>query len=689
MVADVGASSVTGGAERVLWEQASRLARRGHEVRVVSRAHRGQTPTRQCRDGVWVGEYGVDHTSAVAFIRDALVAARRAVVRELAEGAVDVLHLHQPLAGYAALTMAAARRLPTVYTFHSAAPLEYHSRVGMTARHRRGAPGAAVAAALWAIERACLRHADRIHVLSAFSADHLWRLYRIPGERIVRIPGGVDTERFRPAPDRRAARKELGLPGDRPLLLTVRNLEARMGIDNLVRAMALLRAHVRDAVLLIGGTGSLRRPLEALVASLGLEDDVQFLGFVPEADLPRYYQAADAFVLPTRALEGFGLVTAEALASGTPVLGTPIGATPELLRPLSPRLVFDDASPEAMARGLREFLEADARDPGAAAALRDACRRHAETRYAWDVAVSGLERLLREVRNRGPEPAVAAPCPACGGATGATRLLYRGARYRRCHRCRIAVAAALPTRAELHEHYETEYPARFGHRRVDGARAALFESVLATLEGWCPRGRLLDVGASGGHFVAAARGRGWKGVATDLSSDACRAARASYGVPAVRADSVELPVAAASVDAVTVVNVIDQIADPLALLREAHRVLRPGGVLVVRVPNGAFHVPCVRVLSSLGPFPRWRGWDAYPILHFFTLGGRGLRLLVERAGFRVLETRNSSQAALGDTGGRRRSAALLGVVTAALATLSRRRWLAAPSIEVYAEKPPR
>ena len=687
MVADVGASAVTGGAERFLWEQASRLARRGHEVRVVSRAHRGEVPARRRRDGVWMNEFSVAHTSALAFIRDALVSARRAVVRELAEGPVDVLHLHQPLAGYAALTTAAARRLPCVYTFHSAAPLEYRSRAGMTTRHRRGPVGAVVTAALWAIERACLRHADRIQVLSAFSADHLWRLYRVPSERIARLAGGVDIERFRPAPDRRAARKELGLPAERPLLLTVRNLEARMGLDNLVRAMAMLRADVPGALLLIGGTGSLRQALQALVASLGLENDVQFLGFIPEADLPRYYQAADVFVLPTRALEGFGLVTAEALASGTPVLGTPVGATPELLRPLSPRLVFTDAGAEAMARGIRDFLEADARDPGAAAALRDACRRHAETRYGWDVAVSGLERLLLDVRARRPESATAATrCPVCGDDTHATRLIYRGDRYRRCPRCRIAVAATVPTRAELHTHYETDYPARFGHGRLDAARAAMFESLLSRLERWCPRGRLLDVGASGGHLVAAARRRGWGTVATDLSSDACAVARVAYGVPAVQADSVELPLASASVDAVTVVNVVDQITDPLALLREAHRVLRPGGVIALRVPNAIFHAPFVRALSAVGPLARWRGWDAYPILHFYALGAPGLRRLVEQAGFRVLEARNSSHAAVGDGAAPRRSAALLGAATGLGAAMSGRRWLAAPSIEIYAEK---
>jgi len=241
-----------------------------------------------------------------------------------------------------------------------------------------------------------VRRATRVHVLSAFSADLLRRLYRVPAARIVRIPGGVDTDRFRPA-DRAEARRALGLPAGRPLVLTLRNLEARMGLDALLRALAEVRRAVPDVLLLVGGTGSLRAELEALAASLDLGAHVRFLGWVADAELPRWYQAADVFVLPTRALEGFGLVTVEALASGTPVLGTPVGATPEILGALAPSPLFEDASPAAIARGLRAFLERAARDPGGARTLGAACRRLAETSYSWERAVDGLEATLLEL----------------------------------------------------------------------------------------------------------------------------------------------------------------------------------------------------------------------------------------------------------------------------------------------------
>src|SRR5207248_6833614 len=129
--------------------------------------------------------------------------------------------------------------------------------------------------------------------------------------------------------------------------------------------MPLVVSRRADAQLLIAGAGSRRADLEALARSLGIAEHVRFLGFVPDADLPLYYQAADCFVLPTRELEGFGLVTVEALACGTPVLGTPVGATPELLDPLDPSLILRGLAPETMAEDIRRYLEAEQQDPEA------------------------------------------------------------------------------------------------------------------------------------------------------------------------------------------------------------------------------------------------------------------------------------------------------------------------------------
>ncbi len=695
-VSDVSPLTIRGGAERVLWEQAWRLAGRGHRVRIISRAASDAETGSTERQGVSIAGYPCRHgSSSLQFFMSSIRGARRAVAAALEAAPADVIHLHQPFSAYGALGARGVRGLPRLYTFLSPAPLEYRSRQGMTAHHHPGFAARAAQTLLWAIERSCLRRATRIHVLSDFSADQLWRLYRIPSGRIVRIPGGADIDRFVPVPDRDAVRRELGLPEGIPLLLTVRNLEARMGLDTLIEAMAILRRAVPSAVLLVGGTGSLRTALESRAASLQLQEQVRFVGYIPDADLPRYYQAADAFVLPTRELEGFGLITVEALASGTPVLATAIGATPEILRPLDSSLLFRAASPEAMAERLQEFLETLTRDRSAADTRRTACRLYAEAEYGWDRSVSHLEDTLSELVDPRPSAsAPAAPCPACGDTFARTGLAYGGSAYLQCPRCRTGRIATVPAKTVLRTRYGVEYPERFPPQQIVAPRAEMFSSILDCLASPAGETRLLDIGCGGGHLLASACRRGWRAAGTDVSHGACVTA-GTLGCPAAQADAAALPFRDACADAVCLVNILDHTPDPVTTLQEAFRVLVPGGRVIIRVPNAAFHRPWVRVLTALGPLVRWRGWDRYPVLHVFAFSPDGLRRIVQRAGFRITLVRNSVLAAEHPDEHRQGPRArilhgmfrLIAAQAGIVETLSRGRLLTGPSIELYAERP--
>ena len=153
-----------------------------------------------------------------------------------------------------------------------------------------------------------------------------------------------------------------------------------------------------------------------------------------------------------------------------------------------------------------------------------------------------------------------------------------------------------------------------------------------------------------------------------------------------QAEATALPFRDGALDAVTLVNVLDHTAAARRTLEEAARVLRPGGLLVVRVPNGPVHATAARVLARLGPLARLRGLDAFPVLHVFAFGRRALVRLLTGAGFDVVRVINSGLA--GTPGGRagRALGSAVQTLAALMAAASRGRWLLGPSLEVYARR---
>ena len=250
------------------------------------------------------------------------------------------------------------------------------------------------------LARIAAHSATRTLVLSEFAQSIFLAEHPKEGHRVRRVSGGVDVNWFSPGDGISAARARLGLRDQAlrdqaSLLLTARRFVPRMGLDELLHAVAELRASLDIRLALVGG-GMLDAKLRRLCADLGLSKDVLFVGTVPDAELRDWYRAADLFVLPTVADEGFGMVTAEALASGTPVVGTPVGATPELLSPLDSRLVAEGTDPAALAAAIRGGLALATSEFGRR------CRQYACARFGWDNVIPAWEGALSEAVNDSP-----------------------------------------------------------------------------------------------------------------------------------------------------------------------------------------------------------------------------------------------------------------------------------------------
>lgn len=303
--------------------------------------------------------------------------------RRTARAAPSLTDVHFAL--YAALPLALRplRHRPLVVHFHGP----------WAAESEAAGQGAAAAAAKRTLERWVYRRADRVVVLSSAFRRLLVERHRIEPWKIDVIPPGVDLDRFSPGGPE--DRRRLGVPEGTWLAVTARRLVPRMGLDVLLRAWAATSAP--RGLLAIAGDGPERLPLEALAQELGISGEVRFLGRVDDETLRAWYRAADVSVVPSLALEGFGLVVLEALACGTPVIVSDTGGLPEAVAGLGGTCVVPAGDHPVLAHRLEQAKDATVPLPA-----RDACRRHAE-RYTWQKAAQ---------RHRAAYAAVASP----GGA---------------------------------------------------------------------------------------------------------------------------------------------------------------------------------------------------------------------------------------------------------------------------------
>jgi glycosyltransferase involved in cell wall biosynthesis len=393
-----------GGANKLPTDFARFLAARGHEVAYVCPSAAVERATTETIDGVDLRRYPAPAapSPSVDNLRRHLERSREATRGVLAARRIDLLLGHSQLQYFGAAA-ACPREVRRCYGVHSpfAQELREHVAASPTLRQRLAWRGAS-----W-MERRILAMSDLVHCDSAYTRTLMEATYPgvLDGKSVV-LPGWVDGQRFRPRPDEQdALRRRLGEPwrAGIPTFFTLRRLVPRMGLDTLIEAVAELAVAGRTFRLVVGGEGQERSRLEALARERGVADRVAFIGRVAEDRLADSYAAADCFVLPTRALECFGLIVLESYASGVPVIGVPVGSIPEVMGPEFAAWIADDNQAPALARRLADVLEGRlAADPGrlrARAMEFDfplvACRHE---RVLTGAAVPALEGVSRASR---------------------------------------------------------------------------------------------------------------------------------------------------------------------------------------------------------------------------------------------------------------------------------------------------
>ncbi|HEY0492303.1 MAG TPA: glycosyltransferase [Candidatus Dormibacteraeota bacterium] len=338
-IADLG-SGENGGMNVYIRAVCEELSRRGIPTEIFTRRSSSEGPDRlPLAEHSWVNQLAVGPAAPVDKdqLFDLLPAFTEAVLahRRRRRASYSLVHSHYWLSGWAAARLRHEWKLPWFHTFHTLARV----------KNERAADGAVLEPEhRIAVEQSVVRNSDRLIASSVQEAEDLVRLYSASRTKVTVVPPGVDLRVFMPRSSE-SLRTELGL-GEARVIVFAGRLERLKGAETLVRAFSIL---TKDglvngplSLVIIGGdsqngasesraTGGERVRLENLARSLGVAEQVRFVGSVDQPTLATYLNLASVCVVPSYS-ESFGLVALEAEACGTPVVAARVGGLPTIVK---------------------------------------------------------------------------------------------------------------------------------------------------------------------------------------------------------------------------------------------------------------------------------------------------------------------------------------------------------------------
>jgi glycosyltransferase involved in cell wall biosynthesis len=367
-----------GGIEKVVNEQSKRLINKNFAPTVVT--NRIDTPKQYIVDGVPVDCYDSLNTGFRLGIPYSIptVPSFPTFVKAVKSSKIVHAHGHPYLTSLTAAKLSKLYDKPFVLTQHNTF-IEYNNTFDHVERLNDLIVG-----------KQNLKAADKIIAISGATKDYVLRLGAKPSKVKV-IYNGVDLKRFRPiAIKHEEMRKKLGIPKDSVVVLTVRRLVYKNGIDTLIETANIAVQKNPRIVFLVVGKGPDTENVMLQVKKLGISANFRLSGFVTDADLPSYYNVADLFVLPSKSGEGLPLVAMEAMACGLPVIATDVGGIREILMEEFGKLVPPN-QPELLAEAVLKLAVADF------SSLKGELRAMVEKRFSWDTNVERLVEIYEEL----------------------------------------------------------------------------------------------------------------------------------------------------------------------------------------------------------------------------------------------------------------------------------------------------
>ena len=235
-----------------------------------------------------------------------------------------------------------------------------------------------------------IKNSDRIVAVSDATRRYILSL-GAESNRITVLRNGVDVDRFKPSTAARdLVRNKFGISPVATVILTVRRLVYKNGIDTFIESARIALNQNPELIFLVVGTGPDRGAVQTKIQQLGMSSNFKLAGFVSDPELPAYYNAADLFVLPSKSGEGLPLVALEAMSSGLPVIATNVGGIGEVIMKNCGELVPADNSRQ-MADAVLEYSRKSLLE------VKSAVRSVAEQAFSWEENVKKLMKIYEEL----------------------------------------------------------------------------------------------------------------------------------------------------------------------------------------------------------------------------------------------------------------------------------------------------
>ena len=367
-----------GGIERVVNEQSKRLLQKNFDPTVVT--NRIGTPKHYVVDGVNVECYESLNTGFRLGIPYSIptVPSFGTFLKAVKSSKIVHAHGHPYLTSLIAAKLAKRYKKPLVLTQHNTF-IEYESFFDNVERLNDLVVG-----------KETLKDANKIITVSNATKDYVLSLGAKP-KKVEVMYNGVDLVRFRPlAGKKEEMRKKLGIPQNSKVVITVRRLVFKNGVDTLIECANIAVKKNPNITFLVVGKGPDQSSVQIRAQQLGIENNFRLTGFVKDEDLPIYYNTADFFVLPSKSGEGLPLVALEAMACGLPVIATDVGGIREVLMEKWGKLVAAN-HPELLAKAVLEFANEDF------SSRRKELRAFMEEKFSWDKNVERLVEIYEEL----------------------------------------------------------------------------------------------------------------------------------------------------------------------------------------------------------------------------------------------------------------------------------------------------